>query len=82
MNLFLLIYHNGGSTHHYFHGLSRAVAHLILTDVDAALLRFGYTHTVDGVPCGTYHRSLTVGNCLLYRRHEIVRLISIAITII
>ena len=82
MNLFLLIYHNGGSTHHYFHGLSRAVAHLILTDVDAALLRFSHTHTVDSVPCGTYHRSLAVGNFLLYRRHEIVRLISIAITII
>ena len=40
MNLFLLIYHNGGSTHHYFHGLGRAVAHLILTDVDATLLDF------------------------------------------
>ena len=49
MNLFLLIYHNGGSTHHYFHGLSRAVAHLILTDVDAALLRFSHTHTIDSV---------------------------------
>ena len=60
MNLFLLIYHNGGLTHHYFQGPSRAVAHLVLTDVDAALLRFSHTHAVDGVPCGTYHRCLTV----------------------
>ena len=40
MNLFLLIYHNGGLTHHYFHSLRCAVAHLILTDVDATLLDF------------------------------------------
>ena len=82
MNLFLLIYHNGGLTHHYFHGFSRAVAHLILTDVDAALLRFSHTHTVDGVPCGTYHGCLAVGHGLFYRRYEIVRLVGIAITIV
>lgn len=82
MNLFLLIYHNGGLTHHYFQGPSRAVAHLILTDVDAALLRFSHTHTVDGVPCRTYHGCLAVGHGLFYRRYEIVRLVGIAITIV
>ena len=79
MNLFLLIYHNGGLTHHYFHGLSRAVAHLILTDIDAALLRFSHTHTVDGVPCGTYHCCFTVCYGFFHGRYEIIRFVGITI---
>ena len=86
MNLFLLIYHNGGSTHHYFHGLGRAVAHLILTDVDAALLRFGYTHTVDSVPCGTYHRCLTVSydfvNICIQGIVDVIRLVGITVPVV